>query len=239
MRSGLRLLPGLALLGLLTLAPSLRAEATTATAPATPAPAKEDEVPSDAADSAFTKAYRAAFIAFKGRKYEEASTAAAKAAQLDPKDARPVVLQGRAADALGHAPEAEERLNTALLLDSQSTAAHRALGDLRLHQRRYAEARVAYLDAQRYGDTDGDLTLLLCYCAVGAKDLGEARRLFVTFNSFDEKAPRYYFAKAALARAGGNDPEARKDLQDATVLYGSAVFATYAKDYFFLFATKG
>ena len=213
----------------------------------TPAPASTpaatpavgaDAAPDESNDSPFVIAYRKALIAFKLKTYDQADAAIDEAIQLDPKDARAPILKGRIAAALGKPDEAEALVKQGLALDPASTLGHRALGDIHFHQRRYDAARVAYLDAQRYGDTDPDLNLLVFYCDIGAKELGEAQKIFVTFNSFDEKYPHYYFAKAALARAEGNDPASRKDLQDATVLYGNELFARYAADYFFLFASK-
>ncbi len=209
---------------------------TPAAAPA--AGADASTAPDESHDSPFVIAYRKALIAFKLKTYDQADAAIDQAIKIDPQDARGPILKGRITAALEKPEAAETLIKQGLALDPASTIGHRALGDLHFHQRHYDAARVAYLDAQRYGDADPDLNLLVFYCDIGSKELGEAQKIFVTFNSFDEKYPHYYFAKAALARAEGNDPAARKDLQDATVLYGNELFARYAADYFFLFASK-
>ncbi len=207
-----------------------------APAPASPSAPAPAEAPAD--DSPFAQAYREAFLAFKAKNYDAADANADKAAKLGPKSGRPAILKGRTAAARGDTAKAEMLIKAGIAMEPAAPAGYRALGDLYFRQRRFADARVAYLDARRCGDADPDVNLLLFYCAAGAGDLGEAERLFATFNAFDEKTPAYYFAKAALAHLKGREDDSRKALQDATVLYGSPVFSSYAADYFFLFAAK-
>ena len=221
----------------------LLASAACALAPAafaaTPAPA-----PGTAASSVAENAeppspgYREAFVAFKSKDYARALGALDKLLQADPKNARALVLKGRALTAQGKTPLALDTIKQGLLLQPTLAAGHRALGDLYFQQRDYAAARLSYLEAQRSGDADQDVALLVVYCDIGLKQLGEAERIFVTFNSFDAKAPAYYFAKAALAQVAGRSAETAQALQDAILIYGDQVFAQYARDYFFLFASK-
>ncbi len=190
-------------------------------------------------DSPAGKAYRDAFVAYKQGLYAQADAACDKAVKLAPKDPRPAVLKGRIAAAKGDALAAEPLLRQGLALDPASHASRRALGEFLFHQRRYKEGRLELLEAQRLGDADKDLALLILYCDVGAGDLGEAERAFPAFNAFDERTPAYYFAKSAVLELKKDEAGAKQALQDATVMYGTDVFARYARDYFFLFATKG
>ena len=233
---------GLLLLGTFALFPT----GVTAATAALPSPPSKPEPPED--DSPFGQAYRDALVSFKSGLYDNANAACDKAIRISPKDARGPILKGRITAAKGETAKAEALLKQGLALDPGSVTGHRALGDLHFRQRQFNEARLAFLDAQRYDSStppDTDLALLVFYCDLGMKtegDLGEAERIFAKFNAMDEKVPAWYFAKAALEHAKGPDPKheaaAKKDLEDATVLYGTEVFAKYARDYFFIEALK-
>jgi tetratricopeptide (TPR) repeat protein len=204
---------------------------------ATPAPAPAAASATESAEAP-SPGYREAFVAFKSKDYARALGALDKVLLADPKNARALVLKGRALAAQGKLPLALDTIKQGLLLQPTLAAGHRALGDLYFQQRDYAAARLSYLQAQRSGDADKDTALLVLYCDIGLQQLGEAERIFVTFNSFDAKAPAYYFAKAALAQVAGRSAETAQALQDAILIYGDQVFAQYARDYFFLFASK-
>ncbi len=189
------------------------------------------------------QAYTDALAFYKTAHYAEAAASchdgmAALPEGETPLRGRLLVLQGRILTSQGDFPNAEAPIEKALSLDPTDIAAHRALGDLYFHERHDAEARVAYLDAQRYmGKPDAGLTLMLVYCALGQKEIGEALRLETTLNAFDDKTPAAYFAQAAVARFKGDGEAAQHILQSADTLYGTQIFADYNQDYLFLFAS--
>ncbi len=194
--------------------------------------AAETEVPLDP--------WQEAMVAFKTGKADKAAALCDAALKADPNNARFLLLDARALAAQGKNEAAEATFKKAIALDPNAATARRFFGDFYFHLRRFDAAKPSYQEAIHRGGDVTELSLLLLYCAVGLGDAGEAERLAAgtTFNAFDETTPAYYFAKAAIAQLKKRPDDAKPLVQQAETLYGHDLFLQYAKDYFFLFASK-
>ena len=184
--------------------------------------------------------WQEAFVTFKTGDADKAVSLCETALKADPNSSRFLLLYARALAAQGKNDPAEASFKKAIVLDPNSASARRLFGDFYFRLRRFDAARPSYQEALHRGGDATELSLQLLYCAVGLNDAGEAERLAAAplFNAFDETTPTYYFAKAAVAQMKKHPDDAKPLIQQAETLYGHDLFLQYARDYFFLFASK-
>lgn len=205
-----------------------------------PAPAQN---PDEVVDTD-TSAYHRALLAYKTGKYQDAYDYLDHARDsIAPQDAEKVaILESKILIQLQRYAEAEKVLRP-LLTPTGPIEVQLALGDVLLNKRSYERASKYYGEALKEKPDDPDITLKLVYARIGAGDLVGAGQYASKLQPMDSKNPydahaSYYFAKAALAQAGGNSTEAESQIQDARTIYGITVANHYLKAYLEFFATE-
>lgn len=141
-------------------------------------------------------------------------------------------LQGQLQAAQKDYDAAKESFTRALQLDPDEKAVYFDLGEIAFTQKDWLNASVAYSQFIASRREVRDAQLKLVYCKIALDEIGHAKRLLNEFDVFDEKHPGYYFAKSAIARAQGNQEEAKNLLDQVQTIYGITTLYRYQGDYY-------
>lgn len=178
--------------------------------------------------------YAEAFAAFRAGQLEEAEQRVdALLTQATPPP-RALELKGRILHARGRFKDAQDFYFRALEADPTLASAHFHLGESAFRLGDWADA-LQYYSVHLREQRGSRLTALkLIYCHVITGNLTEAARWMQALDPRDELDPAYYFARAALARASGKNPEAAEALRQARTLYGNEIYLRHEPDYLFV-----
>jgi predicted Zn-dependent protease len=110
-------------------------------------------------------------------------------------------------------------------------------GDLNLHEHHFEAASKAYETSLLEQPKDEDTKLKLVYARLGLGDFVTAGKLASELKPAGA-TPAYYFAQAALARAGTGGGDEEQDMQQARTLYGITLMNRYLKTYLEVFGSE-
>jgi Flp pilus assembly protein TadD len=183
----------------------------------------------------YAVAYREALIAYKKNDLLVARQKIDEAKKIRPEESKTFLLRGRIALAQRDFVTAETEIAAGVAADPANALALRYWGDVYFDQKLFPQAREAYLKYERKSAGDPEALVLLAYTAIGSGDLSLAGSYAKQLIPFQEKHPGFYFVRAAIAKASGNEAEAERQLHVAQVNHGVGLVTEQTRDYLRLF----
>jgi tetratricopeptide (TPR) repeat protein len=241
-------------------APRLQADPPGVNPPPSPAPPGATDVPLDPniakasagadADAGTTEApngpqtpYQQALLNYKSGNYAAARVLIEDADQSNPGNVPIEMLKVRILTELHDFAGAHHVISSLYnrpdLNPSYVAALQLTSADLNLRERKFDAASKAYEQYLSAQPNDTDAKLRYIYARIGAADLVTAGRITSELKPLDAATPAYYFAHAALARAGVGTDDEDQDIQQARTIYGITLTNRYLKTYLEVFSDKG
>ena len=183
--------------------------------------------------------YAKALLNYKSGKYDAARLLIDQADREQPDNVPILLLKVRILGELHDFSAARHVLDGLYdrpdLTPAYAAALELTTGDLALRRHDFNAAGKAYTSYLQAQPNDADAKLKLIYARIGENDLITAAKYASELKPLDAATPAYYFARAALARAGG-DGDAEQDIEQARTIYGITVANRYLKTYLEVFA---